>query len=965
MHKNDILNSQHPIYKIVRKVAAEKKLAAFAVGGVVRDLFLNRFSKDIDILVVGSGIELAQWVAQEISPTLEVNVFKNFGTAQFVFEGAAIEFVGARKESYDFNSRKPIVENGTLEDDLSRRDFTINALAIGISGEKEGELVDMFNGFNDLQAKILRTPLDPDITFSDDPLRMMRAVRFASQLGFTIEPETIASIKRNAHRLGIISKERIIDEFNKILLSKKPSVGIQLCDETGLLVQFLPELPALKGAETMNGRGHKENYLHTLQVVDKIAMVSPNLWLLWAALLHDIAKPVTKKYDKKVGWSFHGHEYIGSKMVKRIFNHLKMPTNEKMRYVQKMVALHLRPIALVEDEITDSAVRRLLFDAGDDIDDLMLLCEADVTSKNPEKIKRCMENFANVRTKLKEIEEKDRLRNWQPPITGELIMQTFQLQPSREVGIIKDAIREAILDGIIPNEFEAAYGMMLEEGGKLGLKGEGRKEKGERRKEKGESPSNFEGVPEGRGSLYKNEKWRKIPPPVHEIISCSLQAPQNQIISKDIPFYLFQNSNLDLIHILIKVKAGALYEPVKFVAHATYQLLKESSVKFSATEMDDFLAFHGTSWKTHIHTQYITIQWIIPKRNLDKVLPVLWETISNPCFKNDDLQRFAASRIKDLEYNTAKYNYRASQLMFAEMFPSDTPIGTILTTKHIEALNIEQLQEYHYQTFIENNIRIFATGNIEAEYSPLAGAGGGRVTGCLGEKEKGEGTKARKHEGTKARKHEGTKGRKETEEISPSNFEGVPEGRSSLYKNPTIELRENALQSSFILCRKSVGYTHEDRRNFEILSVLYGGYFGSRLMQNLREKHGYTYGVFCNSLFYENESIFYIEADVVVEKTKDAINECFNEMTLLQNELVSDEELSLVKSYLLGELLREVDGSVSYQKKFSYWNDFQLNGTEMQEIIDAVHNITPQTIQALAKQWLVPEVFTTIVVGEM
>jgi len=467
--KNDILFSQHPIYKIVNKIAEEKKLATFAVGGVVRDLFLNRFSKDIDILVIGSGIELAQAIAKEISPNLEVNYFKNFGTAQFVYEGAAIEFVGARKESYDRNSRKPTVENGTLEEDISRRDFTVNAMAIGISGEKCGELIDLFNGFDDLQNKILRTPLNPDITFSDDPLRMMRAVRFASQLGFNIEKETFTAIKNNAHRLEIISKERIVDEFNKILLSKKPSVGIKLCDETGLLTQFIPELLALKGVEVMNGVGHKENYLHTLQVVDKIALVNANLWLLWAALLHDIAKPVTKKFDEKVGWSFHGHEYIGSKMVKRIFNALKMPTNEKMRYVQKMVALHLRPIALVEDEITDSAVRRLLFDAGDDIDDLMLLCEADVTSTIPDKIKRCMENFANVRAKLKEIEEKDRIRHWQPPIDGEIIMQTFQIPPCREVGIIKDAIREAILDGKIPNEFDAAYHMMLVEGVKLGL----------------------------------------------------------------------------------------------------------------------------------------------------------------------------------------------------------------------------------------------------------------------------------------------------------------------------------------------------------------------------------------------------------------------------------------------------------------------------------------------------------------
>jgi len=910
--KNDILISQHPIYKIVHKVAEEKQLNTFVVGGVVRDLFLNRFSKDIDILVVGSGIELAKAVAKEISPTLEVNIFKNFGTAQFVYEGAAIEFVGARKESYDFNSRKPVVEDGTLEDDLSRRDFTVNAMAIGISGAKKGELVDMFNGFDDLQNKILKTPLDPDITFSDDPLRMMRAVRFASQLGFTIESKTFAAIKRNAHRLDIISKERIIDEFNKIMLSKKPSVGIKLCDETGLLQQFLPELLALKGVEVINGVGHKENYNHTLQVVDKIALVNSNLWLLWAALLHDIAKPQTKKFDEKVGWSFHGHEYIGSKMVKRIFNGLKMPTNEKMRYVQKMVALHLRPIALVEDEITDSAVRRLLFDAGDDIDDLMLLCEADVTSTIPDKIKRCMENFANVRAKLKEIEEKDRLRNWQPPIDGELIMQTFQIKPCRKVGIIKDAIREAILDGKIPNEFTAAYNMMLEEGEKLGLK--------------------------------KNQELdRTIAPSIQPITSYPLTPPtelpntsatQGAFENKGLRYYFFQNPNLDLIHILIKVKAGALYEPVKYISNATYQLLKESNAEYSATEMDDFLSFHGASWKTYIHTQYITIRWIIPKKNLDKVLPVLHKTISEPTFKDDDLQRYKESRIKDLEYNSAKFNYRATQLMFAEMFPPDTPIGTILTKEHIEALTIEQLQEYHSQTFTKENVRVFVTGNVDDEMM-------------------------------RRLDNEMIKGERRKEKGERDSY-GLTLLRSyGLQKNLRIESRADALQSSFILCKKNIGYNHPDKRNFEILSVLFGGYFGSRLMQKLREEKGYTYGIFCGNLFYENESIFYIEADVIVDKTKAAINACFKEMKLLHKELVNDEELALVKSYMLGELLREVDGSVSYQKKYAYWNDFQLDEKEMQAMIDAIQTISPQKIQELAKQYLVPENFTTIVVGQM
>jgi len=918
--KNDILTAQHPIYKIVKKVAEDKRLATFAVGGVVRDLFLNRFSKDIDILVVGSGIELAKAVAKEISPALEVNVFKNFGTAQFVFEGAAIEFVGARKESYDFNSRKPTVETGTLEEDLSRRDFTVNALAIGISGNNSGELVDLFNGFEDLQAKILRTPLNPDLTFSDDPLRMMRALRFASQLGFTIEPQTFEAIKRNAYRLEIISSERIMDEFNKILLSKKPSAGIQLCDETGLLSQFLPELSALKGVEVMNGRGHKENYFHSLQVVDKIAMVSPNLWLLWAALLHDIAKPQTKKYDEKVGWSFHGHEFIGSKMVKRIFNRLKMPTNEKMRYVQKLVALHLRPIALVEDEITDSAVRRLLFDAGDDIDDLMLLCEADVTSSNPDKIKRCMENFAHVRRKLKEIEEKDRVRNWQPPIDGELIMQTFNLPPCREVGMIKDAIREAILDGKIPNEFDAAYQMMIEEGKKLGARCEVRGKEKE------------EGIKEKKVSHHSSLVSRKIPPAVHKIDSCVMQSPKKCSISDEIPLYLFQNPNLDLIHILIKIKAGALYETSKFVAHGTYQLLKESNSKLSAIEMDEFLAFHGASWKTYIYTQYISIQWIIPKKYIEKVLPVLWKTIAQPLYKDEDLQRFKESKIKDLEYNTGKFGYRATQLMFAEMFSSTTCIGTILTKEHIEALTVEQLQNFHKQTFTETNIRIFATGNIsEVRVSHFSFLTSHLVPRTC---------------------------------YDPLTSHSLPL-TCYLVPRTCYEFREGALQSSVILCKKNIGYTHADRRNFEVLSVLFGGYFGSRLMQTLREENGYTYGIFCNSLFYENESIFYIEADVVVEKTKVAINECFNEMVLLQTELIDEEEMLLVKSYMLGELLRNVDGSVSCQKKYAYWNAFQLDETEMQQMIEAINAITPQTIQMLAKQYLVPETFTTIVVGKM
>lgn len=461
----------HPIYKIVAQAADQLGLTAYVVGGVVRDILLKRHNTDIDIVTVGSGIQLASATAALIAPDLNVNVYKNFGTAQFHYQDCDVEFVGARRESYRKDSRKPIVEDGTLEDDQLRRDFTINALAIALNGEHAYELIDPFNGIEDMRNKIIRTPCDPDKTFSDDPLRMMRAVRFATQLNFDIYPDTFASIQRNAYRLDIISKERIIEEFNKILHCIRPSRGIQLLDESGLLEKFLPELLNLKGVDVINGKGHKDNYNHTLEVVDNIAMSSSNVWLVWAALLHDIAKPATKRFIPAIGWTFHGHEVLGAKMVSQIFHRLKMPNNEKMKYVQKLVGLHLRPIALVEDEVTDSAVRRLLFEAGDDIDDLMRLCEADVTSKNSAKIQRCFNNFAKVREKLIEIEEKDKIRNWRPPFNGEDIMETFNIRPSREIGIIKEAVCNAILDGEIENTREAALQRMLEEGQKLGLSG--------------------------------------------------------------------------------------------------------------------------------------------------------------------------------------------------------------------------------------------------------------------------------------------------------------------------------------------------------------------------------------------------------------------------------------------------------------------------------------------------------------
>ncbi len=459
----------HPIYGLVKKAAEELGVDAYVVGGVVRDIIMRRHNTDIDIVTVGSGINLATHTATLISPNLTVNIYKNFGTAQFNYEGCIIEFVGARKESYSFDSRKPIVENGTLKDDQLRRDFTINAMAIALNGPNIFNLIDPFNGINDIENKIIRTPCDPDKTFSDDPLRMMRAIRFSTQLNFNIFSETLEAIKRNAHRLEIISNERIMEEFNKILLCIRPSRGIKLLDECGLLELFLPELIALKGTESINGKGHKDNYLHTLEVVDNIAMSTTNLWLVWAALLHDIAKPLTKRFDKIHGWSFHNHEAVGAKMAFSIFKRLHLPNNEKLKYVQKLISLHLRPIALVEDSVTDSAVRRLLFEAGDDIDDLMMLCQADITSKNSLKIKLYHKNFEIVKQKLIEIEEKDRLRNWQPPINGEDIMSTFDLQPCKLVGEIKDDVCNAILDGIIENSREAAIQKMLESGKLHGL----------------------------------------------------------------------------------------------------------------------------------------------------------------------------------------------------------------------------------------------------------------------------------------------------------------------------------------------------------------------------------------------------------------------------------------------------------------------------------------------------------------
>ncbi|MDR0699643.1 MAG: CCA tRNA nucleotidyltransferase [Tannerella sp.] len=459
-----------PIFHLISEAADKLGLESYVVGGYVRDLFLRRPSKDIDIVTVGSGIELARRVAEMLKPKANLSVFKNFGTAQVKNQDWEIEFVGARRESYRRDSRKPIVEDGTLEDDQNRRDFTINAMALCLNKARYGELADPFDGLGDLENLRIVTPLDPDVTFSDDPLRMMRAIRFASQLGFFIDPDTFDAIERNKQRIEIISKERMVDELNKIIMSPKPSAGFELLERSGLLEIIFPELCALRGIETKEGIGHKDNFAHTLTVLDRLCKTSDNLWLRWSALLHDIAKPATKRFDKHAGWTFHNHNFIGEKMIPGIFRKMKLPMNEKMKYVQKMVSLHMRPISLTDEDVTDSAVRRLLFDAGDDTDDLMKLCEADITSKNPEKVRRFLENFRAVREKMTDIEEKDRIRNFQPPVSGEEIMETFGIPPSRPVGIIKEAIKNAILDGVIPNEYEAAVQFMHRKASEIGLR---------------------------------------------------------------------------------------------------------------------------------------------------------------------------------------------------------------------------------------------------------------------------------------------------------------------------------------------------------------------------------------------------------------------------------------------------------------------------------------------------------------
>lgn len=460
---------ERKVFELIQQSAAELDFPVYVVGGYVRDRLLARESKDLDVVCVGDGIALAEKLASKLRPYPHIAVYKRFGTAMIRHQDLEIEFVGARKESYQSDSRKPAVENGTLEDDQNRRDFTINAMAVSLNEDDYGQIIDPFNGFYDLEKKVLRTPLDPDKTFTDDPLRMMRAIRFSTQLDFTIDPITLKSISKNKHRISIISKERISTELEKIILSPKPSVGFKLLFDTGLLHLIFPEMTALYGVEIINKIGHKDNFYHTLEVLDNIAVDSKNLWLRWAAILHDIAKPPTKRFDPNLGWTFHGHEALGAAMVPRIFKKMKLPLDVKMKYVQKLVMLHLRPIALTNEKVTDSAVRRLLFDAGEDIDDLMTLCKADITSKNEGKVQRYKENYKVLMEKIKEVEEKDHLRNWQPPITGDDIMRLFKLPPSREVGLLKSAIREAILEGEVANNYDDAYAYMMLKAKELNL----------------------------------------------------------------------------------------------------------------------------------------------------------------------------------------------------------------------------------------------------------------------------------------------------------------------------------------------------------------------------------------------------------------------------------------------------------------------------------------------------------------
>ena len=469
MNYKSALNTK--IFEVISQASQELKLESYVIGGFVRDLLLERdFKKDIDVVAVGSGIELALKVSEILPNKPKVQVFKTYGTAMLRFEDTEIEFVGARKESYNHDSRNPLVENGTLEDDQNRRDFTINALALSLNKDNFGDLVDPFDGLTALKNKIIKTPLNPDITFSDDPLRMLRGIRFATQLGFEIEENSLNSITKNAERINIISGERIVDELNKILSTDKPSVGFLLLYKTGLLDIILPELTALNQVEEIEGQTHKNNFYHTLEVVDNICPNTDDVWLRWAALLHDIGKAPTKKFNKKQGWTFHGHEFLGGKMAKKIFERLRMPLNHKMKFVQKMVMMSSRPIVLSQDLVTDSAVRRLVFDAGEDVESLMTLCEADITTKNPNKFKKYHQNFEIVRKKIVEVEERDQVRNFQPPISGEEIMAIFNLQPSREIGVLKEAVKEAILEGEIPNEYQAAYEFVLKRGEKLGLK---------------------------------------------------------------------------------------------------------------------------------------------------------------------------------------------------------------------------------------------------------------------------------------------------------------------------------------------------------------------------------------------------------------------------------------------------------------------------------------------------------------